>query len=220
VNGTDHQGWPNETCNPDSSTMLWIWNGGTPAGLTINGEPQSGSWVHEGNGAWHFTATIDSTNYPPVTASVSYTGSNDFLRLSGCDEGGTTTTTTSSSTSTGTETSSSTSTGTETSSSTSTGTETSSVTTSQSTTSSVTTQVTTTSSQQTTAASTTTAQTPNGSVEGATGTPQLTLPPTDAMSSASSQAPSGSWSLLLAAGVVLTLAILVLTPAAKTRRKR
>ena len=137
-----------------------------------------------------------------------------------------TTTTTSSSTSSSTTQSTSSST-TETSSSTSSSTtqstsssttETTSSTSSQSTTSSATTSGITT--LQTTSSSATTAQTPSGSVEGATGSPQLTPPATDAMSSASSQTPSGSWNLLLAAGVVLTLAILVLTPAAKSRRNK
>ncbi|MGZ4128166.1 MAG: hypothetical protein ACXVQ2_08450, partial [Actinomycetota bacterium] len=86
-------GFPNATCVEGSATsMLWIFNdNGTavPTSLTINGELQSGSWVQQGNGAYHFTATVDGVNFPPLTASVTYTGtlgSNTVLTLSGCNE--------------------------------------------------------------------------------------------------------------------------------------
>ncbi len=105
-------GYPSQSCTPTTTgTMLWIFNnGGTPTNLTINGELQTGSWVNEGNGSFHFTATIDGTNYPPTSAVAAYTGDNGQLVLSGCNEGTTTTssTTTSSSTTSSSTTSSST----------------------------------------------------------------------------------------------------------------
>ena len=87
------QGWPNATCGTTEgslpSTMLWIWTGDSPTSLTINGELQSGSWVQQGAGSFHFTTNVDGTNYPPVTASITYSGNAGTLTLSGCDEGGT-----------------------------------------------------------------------------------------------------------------------------------
>jgi hypothetical protein len=99
-----HQGFPNASC-PTSGpgaivvgdTMLWIFNdngSAVPTSLTINGELQTGSWQQQGGGAYHFTATVDTANFPPVTASVTYTGtlgSNTVLTLSGCNESGPTT---------------------------------------------------------------------------------------------------------------------------------
>jgi hypothetical protein len=87
------QGFPNASCTTNPLTMLWIFNdngSAVPTTLTINGEVQSGSWVHKGGGAYQFTATVDGVNFPPDTASVTYTGtlgSNTVLTLSGCNEG-------------------------------------------------------------------------------------------------------------------------------------
>ena len=99
------QGFPNASCPTSGTgaivpgdTMLWIFNdngSAVPTSLTINGELQTiGSWQQQGNGAYHFTATVDTLNFPPVTASVTYTGtlgSNTVLTLSGCNESGPTT---------------------------------------------------------------------------------------------------------------------------------
>lgn len=84
-------GYPNETCDENSETMLWIWTGdATPTGLTINGEAQSGSWEQKGNGSWHFTATIDGDNFPPEEGAdktfVTLSSEGDgVLTLSHCD---------------------------------------------------------------------------------------------------------------------------------------
>ena len=40
------------------------------------------------NGSWHWTITIGAANFPPTTASITYTGKAGTLTLSGCDEGG------------------------------------------------------------------------------------------------------------------------------------
>jgi hypothetical protein len=123
------QGFPNQTCTGTQATMLWIFNdngSAVPTSLTINGQVQSGSWDQQGQGgAYHFTATISGTNYPPVSASVTYTGtlgSNSVLTLSHCDGTRTTTTTTTSTTTTGTTTTGTTTTGTTTTGTTTTGT--------------------------------------------------------------------------------------------------
>ena len=84
-------GWPNDKCSTDESslpaTMYWIWTGDSPTSLTINGEVQSGSWVKNGGGSssYHFVATVDGTDYPPVSASIDYTGDAGTLTLSHCD---------------------------------------------------------------------------------------------------------------------------------------
>ncbi len=63
--------------------------------------------------------------------------------------------------------------------------------------------------------------TPDGGVGGATGTPNVTLPPTDTLAAGSS-APSGdSWRLILLAMAGIMAAALLLTPAdAVIRRDR
>ena len=81
-------GYPNASCDAESTTALWIWTGDTPLSLTINGHEQTGSWTQMGNGSWHWTVTIDGGNFPPTTASITYTGEAGTLTLSGCDEGG------------------------------------------------------------------------------------------------------------------------------------
>jgi hypothetical protein len=83
-------GYPSDSCTPTTTgTMLWIFNnGGTPTDLTINGHLQSGSWEQEGNSStFHFTTTIDATNYPPTSAFANHTGDAGQLVLSGCNEG-------------------------------------------------------------------------------------------------------------------------------------
>lgn len=83
----DGNGYPSDSCQSDTTgDMLWIWTGGTPSTLTINGEEQAGAWVEQGSGAWHFTLDITATNYPPTTASVEYEGDDGTLTLSGCNE--------------------------------------------------------------------------------------------------------------------------------------
>jgi hypothetical protein len=84
-------GYPSATCQADSTgTMLWVWTGGDPTSLTINGTTYTG-WEQEGGGAWHLTLNIvPGTNYPPVVGSgtfVTYTGDAGTLTLSHCDEG-------------------------------------------------------------------------------------------------------------------------------------
>ncbi len=79
-------GYPNASCDADSTTALWIWTGDSPLSLTINGHEQTGSWTQMGNGSWHFTITIDEFNYPPITASITYTGMVGTLTLSHCDD--------------------------------------------------------------------------------------------------------------------------------------
>jgi hypothetical protein len=82
------QGWPNATCTDSSASMLWVWTGENPTSLTINGNVQAGSWVEmndNGKAAWHFTTAITANNYPPTTASVTYTGEAGVLTLSHCD---------------------------------------------------------------------------------------------------------------------------------------
>ena len=90
-----HNGFPNDTCGANPATMLWIFNdNGTavPTSLTINGQVQSGSWSPH-----QFTVTVNGSNYPPTSASVTYTGTlgnSTVLTLSHCSGTGTTTTTT------------------------------------------------------------------------------------------------------------------------------
>jgi hypothetical protein len=85
-------GFPNASCDANAVSMLWIFNdNGTavPTSLTINGQVQTGSWVQSGNGAYKFTVTVNGTNYPPLSASITYTGTlgtNSVLTLSGCNE--------------------------------------------------------------------------------------------------------------------------------------
>jgi hypothetical protein len=90
-------GYPNQSCSVNSSTMLWIWTGDSPTGLTINGQAQTGTWQQQGNGSWHLTVALNGTNYPPTQTDtyVTVSGSTDgVLTLSGCDEGGATPTAT------------------------------------------------------------------------------------------------------------------------------
>jgi hypothetical protein len=84
-------GFPSDTCKADTTgTMLWIWTGGEPTSLTINGTTYTG-WEEQGNGAWHLTLDIvPGTNYPPEVGSgtfVTYTGVAGTLTLSHCDGG-------------------------------------------------------------------------------------------------------------------------------------
>ena len=62
--------------------------------------------------------------------------------------------------------------------------------------------------------------TPSGGVEGATGTPKLTPPSTDAFGAGAASSPaSDTWRLMLIAMAGLLATILVLTPATKKARK-
>lgn len=62
--------------------------------------------------------------------------------------------------------------------------------------------------------------TPSGGVEGATGTPKLTPPSTDAFGAGATSAPANdTWRLMLIAMAGLLATILVLTPATKKARK-
>ena len=59
---------------------------------------------------------------------------------------------------------------------------------------------------------------PSGSVLGATGTPQITPPPTDGLSSTGTT-PGDGWRLLLLVGATLTGSLLVVTPARRRTRR-
>ena len=62
--------------------------------------------------------------------------------------------------------------------------------------------------------------TPSGGVEGATGTPKLTPPSTDAFGAGAASTPANdTWRLMLIAMAGLLATILVLTPATKKARK-
>ena len=41
-------GYPNSSCDAESTTALWIWTGDNPLSLTINGHEQTGSWTQMG----------------------------------------------------------------------------------------------------------------------------------------------------------------------------
>jgi hypothetical protein len=187
-----HQGFPNDTCTGSQTSMLWVWaGGGTPTGLTINGEQQTGTWSQNGNGGWHFEVAISGTNFPPTSASVEFTGTEGVLTLSHCD--GTVTTTTSESTTTSNETTTSDET-----------------TTTTETTVSINTQCVNCS---TTTSDTTTSEetTPGGSVE------ELTPPSTDTIGAPTSGSTVSTSLLLVLAGILATA--LVAIPAAARKRR-
>ncbi|MFL5679553.1 MAG: prealbumin-like fold domain-containing protein, partial [Chloroflexota bacterium] len=60
--------------------------------------------------------------------------------------------------------------------------------------------------------------TPGGGVEGNTGTPHVTLPPTDALAGPTAPA-SENWRLMLVVMAALLASILVLTPSRRTNRR-
>ena len=202
-------GYPNATCDENSSVMQWVWTGDSPTSLTINGQVQSGSWAQKGGGAWQFQADINGTNYPPTSASIDYTGDDGTLTLSGCDEHTTTTTTTTTTTAPETSSTTTTTTTTTTTSSVSIETQctncsdTSTTTSSTTNTNSINTLVTT--------SDTTANDTPDGSVE------ELTPPSTDTIGAATSSS-SVSTSLLLVLAGVLATALVVIPAAARKRR--
>lgn len=82
-----------------------------------------------------------------------------------------------------------------------------------------TTQAKTTTTAAETTATTATTTTGTGTVEGATGVANPTPPATDVLD-VGSQTPAGSWTLLLMACAVTIVAMLVLTPLAKSRRTK
>jgi hypothetical protein len=88
-------GYPvNENCEDAApGTTVWIWTGGTPTGLTVNGVAQDGEWVQSGQGSWKFvTAWLDSEPDHDTTF-VTYTGDSGTLTIThGCAPEITTTT--------------------------------------------------------------------------------------------------------------------------------
>jgi hypothetical protein len=62
--------------------------------------------------------------------------------------------------------------------------------------------------------------TPVGSVGGVTGTPKVTLPPTDSLGGGSSGPTNDSWRILLVAMAGILASVLVLTPARTGKRRR
>jgi len=195
-----HNGYPNATCTGSQTSMLWVWTGDSPTGLTINGEAQTGTWSQNGNGGWHFELAISGTNFPPTSASVEFTGDAGVLTLSHCD--GTVTTTTSESTTTTdvTTTSNETTTSDETTTTQTTTTQTGSINT-QCVNCSTTTSSDTTSSE----------TTPGGSVE------ELTPPSTDTIGAPTSGSTVSTSLLLVLAGALAT-ALVVIPAAARKRR--
>jgi hypothetical protein len=234
-------GYPQQSCTENSETALWVWTGDNPTSLTINGNVQSGSWVKQGGGssAYHFEVTLGAGNFPPVTASVEFTGDAGTLTLSHCD--GTVTTTTEETTTSSEDTTTSSEETTTTSDETTTSSEetttsseetttssedttTSSTETETTTTNSTETETTTTDSTETettttqsteteTTDTTTTSQetTPEGSVE------ELTPPHTDAISQPTGSSTVSTGLLLVLAGILA--AVLVVVPAAARNRR-
>ena len=188
-----HNGYPNATCTGSQSSMLWVWTGDSPTGLTINGEAQTGTWIQNGNGGWHFELAISGTNFPPTSASVEFTGDAGVLTLSHCD--GTVTTTTSESTTTSNETTTSDETTTTQTTTTQTG--------------SINTQCVNCST--TTSDTTSSETTPGGSVE------ELTPPSTDTIGAPTSGSTVSTSLLLVLAGALAT-ALVVIPAAARKRR--
>ena len=83
-------GYPSNSCTADTTGVAqWVWTGDSPTALTVNGDAQSGSWAQSGGGSWKFFMTIGASNWPPTSASVTYTGDSGVLTISGCNEGGT-----------------------------------------------------------------------------------------------------------------------------------
>ncbi len=83
-------GYPSNSCTADTTGVAqWVWTGDSPTALTVNGNSQSGSWAQSGGGSWKFFMTIGASNWPPTSASVTYTGDSGVLTISGCNEGGT-----------------------------------------------------------------------------------------------------------------------------------
>ncbi len=200
-------GYPSGTCSPTTTgTMLWIWTGDNPTSLTINGQLQtSGSWVQQGNGSWHFTATIvPGVNYPPLlgTTYVDYTVSAGVLTLSGCNEGTVTSTTTEGSSSTTSEGSRSTTT---------TSTPHTVITTSSTPSTSVSTSSSTSSSATAVVSAITGGPTSTGEVKGVTGKPSLPPTTTAGNDTQGGGAPMSLILLLLAGALVSLTAVAPVT---------
>ena len=194
-------GYPNATCTGSQTSMLWVWTGDSPTGLTINGEAQTGTWSQNGNGGWHFELAISGTNFPPTSASVEFTGDAGVLTLSHCD--GTVTTTTSESTTTTDATT--------TSNETTTSDETTTTQTTTTQTGSINTQCVNCSTSTTTSDTTSNETTPGGSVE------ELTPPSTDTIGAPTSSSTVSTSLLLVLAGALAT-ALVVIPAAARKRR--
>ena len=219
-------GWENTAQAPEqlqcgdntalTSYVLWVFTGDTADGTVVTVTiPSLGTYsgTANGDGSWHIFspwltttptgafATWTNGSYRQGQRLVTVDNSNAVLTIShGCAPTSTTTTTSTTSTQT-TETTPTTT----------------STTSTQTTETSATTHFIFTTQATSTAQTTTSTGTPQGTVSGITGTPEPTPPATDTVG-VPHQASSGSWSLLLAAGAILTLAILILTPARKARR--
>jgi thiol:disulfide interchange protein len=187
------QGFPNEKCTEDSTVMQWVWTGDNPTSLTINGNLQSGTWEQKGGGAFQFQATIDQDNYPPLTASVEYTGDAGTLTLSGCDEHTTTTTEETTTEETTTE----------------------ETTTEETTTEETTTEETT--SEETTSEETTSEETTSEETTSSASVEELTPPSTDTIGQPTSSSSVSTGLLLVLAGILA--AVLVVVPAAARNRR-
>jgi len=236
-------GYPNASCNANSSNMLWIWTGDSPDGLTINGIAQSGSWTQMGKGSWHWTVDINKDNFAPTSASIMYSGGSGVLTLSGCDESTSPSPTPSESAPVQSESSSPSespsastpvqsesvppSDGPTPSASASDGpTPSASASASPTPSASASDSPSPTPSESASASASPTpsesasqpASSPSGSVLGATGTPQITPPPTDALGAAQGSAGSGL-PLVLAAVSALLLAALAVTPSRRRSRR-
>jgi hypothetical protein len=80
-------GYPSATCTASTQGVAqWVWTGDAPTALIVNGQAQSGSWVQSGGGSWKFFMTINAQNWPPTSASITYTGDAGTLTISGCNE--------------------------------------------------------------------------------------------------------------------------------------
>lgn len=222
--GWTGNGWPISTNCKDSAPgeMLWIYTGDSSQAkpvLTVNGVvvAQSATQGGSDNSSWHIVTAYLNSKPSTATTFVTFSGTGGgVLTIShGCPGETTTTTTTTAGTTTTTNGTTTTTTTAGTTTTTTAGTTSS---TAQETTTSTST-VDGTSSSTTTTSTKTTTTTPAGGVEAATGTPTITPPATDSVGS-SGRASAGSWNLLLAAGLVLTLSILVLTPITKSRRNK
>jgi len=197
----------------DLEERTYEWNEGAPVASNWTGQAITLSNL-SGDGQtfdWSSTLAVSGvlvkaasdnhalyTYVPPVTSDTELThggGQQAISHLLFCGDPSTTTTTTTTETTT-TET-----------------------TTTETTTTETTTTETTTTETTTTETTTTETTTPSQSVLAETGTPSVTLPPTDSISGTS--APSdGTWRLALIALAALLASVLVMTPALATSRRR
>ncbi len=212
-------GYPNASCDAGGSTALWIWTGDNPSSLTINDHEQTGSWTQMGNGSWHWTITIDGHNFPPTTASITYTGAAGTLVLSGCDEGGAQPTPIPTATPMATPTPAPTGTPLPEITPTPAPTGTPTPTATPTPTGTPLPEITPTPAPTGTPTPTAT-PTPGGTVEAATGTPLATPPATDTLASGQSAPSNNGWRLVLFGLAALLISILAFGRPRRSNRKR